>query len=72
MANSTFERDFWKLFICFLLLVFVICCMPWILATNSWFIDFTDTGQIGDTIGGIMGPFVAIAAAGLTFVAFWV
>lgn len=35
-------------------------------------LDFTETGQIGDTIGGIMGPFVAIAAAGLTFLAFWV
>lgn len=69
---TTFEKDFWKSFVCFLLLAFVICCLPWILATNSWFIDFTDTGQIGDTIGGIMGPFVAIAAAGLTFIAFWV
>lgn len=35
-------------------------------------LDFTETGQIGDTIGGIMGPFIAIAAAGLTFLAFWV
>jgi hypothetical protein len=34
--------------------------------------DLTGTGPIGDTIGGIMGPFVAIAAAGLTFCAFWV
>ncbi len=33
---------------------------------------FTDTGQIGDTIGGTMGPFVAIIAAFLTFFAFWV
>lgn len=34
--------------------------------------DFSNTGPIGDTIGGIMGPFVAIAAAMLTFLAFWV
>jgi len=34
--------------------------------------DFTNTGQIGDTIGGIMGPFIAVAAAILTFLAFWV
>ena len=33
---------------------------------------FSDTGEIGDTIGGITGPFIAIAAAGLTFIAFWV
>lgn len=34
-------------------------------------LDFTETGQIGDTIGGIMGPFIAIIAAFLTFIAFW-
>ena len=45
--------------------------MPWALAKHSW-IDFSKTGEIGDTIGGIMGPFVALAAAGLTFIAFWV
>lgn len=45
--------------------------MPWALVKHSW-IDFSTTGQIGDTIGGIMGPFIAIAAAGLTFIAFWV
>lgn len=35
-------------------------------------IDFSETGQIGDTIGGIMGPLIAILAAFLTFIAFWV
>lgn len=33
-------------------------------------LDFTETGQIGDTIGGIMNPFIAIAgviASGLAF-----
>ncbi len=56
---------------CFLGVVVLICFLPWAF-TKSWFIDFTRTGQIGDTIGGIIGPFVAIAAAGLTFIAFWV
>ena len=32
--------------------------------------DFSDTGAIGDTINGLMGPFIAIAAALLTFFAF--
>lgn len=73
MNNSvTFDKGFWKSFGWFLLIALVICSLPWILATHSLWIDFTDTGQIGDTIGGIMGPFVAIAAAGLTFIAFWV
>ncbi len=35
-------------------------------------IDFSESGPIGDTIGGILGPFIAIAAAILTFLAFWV
>lgn len=69
---STFDKGFRKSFGWFLLIALAICCLPWIFAKNSWWIDFTDTGQIGDTIGGIMGPFVAIAAAGLTFIAFWV
>lgn len=69
--RSTFDMSFWKSFGWFLLIAAVICCMPWVLAKHSW-IDFTGTGQIGDTIGGIMGPFIAIAAAGLTFIAFWV
>lgn len=70
-SNVTFDKGFWKSFGWFLLIAGLICCLPWILAKHSW-IDFTGTGQIGDTIGGIMGPFIAIAAAGLTFIAFWV
>ncbi len=69
--NSAFDIGFWKSFSWFLLIVIIICCLPWLLAKHAW-IDFSSTGEIGDTIGGIMGPFVAIAAAGLTFIAFWV
>ena len=44
---------------------------PWLFATHSGSIAFnSDTGAIGDTFG-IMNPFVAIAAALITFVAFW-
>lgn len=69
--KATFDINFWKSFSWFLLVVIVICILPWLLAKHAW-IDFSSTGEIGDTIGGIMGPFVAIAAAGLTFIAFWV
>lgn len=31
-----------------------------------------ETGFVGDTMGGIMNPFIAIAAAILTFIAFWI
>lgn len=44
---------------------------PWLFATHSGSIAFnSDTGAIGDTFG-IMNPFVAIAAAAITFAAFW-
>lgn len=45
---------------------------PWLFATHSSSIAFnSETGAIGDTFG-IMNPFVAIAAALITFAAFWV
>ena len=34
--------------------------------------DFTTTGQIGDTIGGLMNPFVALAGVLITGLAFYV
>ncbi len=43
------------------------------LTSSSWhpYLDFTSTGQIGDTIGGITAPFVGVSAAILTFLAFF-
>jgi len=39
---------------------------------TSWpSFDYTNTGQIGDTIGGISSPFIGVAAAVLTFLAFY-
>lgn len=71
--NSTFDKDFVRYLIWFILGALLICVFPW-LFTQTYFhvCDFSEKGQVGDTIGGIMGPFVAIAAAGLTFIAFWV
>lgn len=69
-SNVTFDKGFWKSFGWFLAIAILICCLPWLFTRGIGF-DFTQTGLIGDTIGGIMGPFVAIAAAGLTFIAFW-
>lgn len=34
------------------------------------FFDFSETGQIGDTIGGITAPFIGFIAGYLTFLAF--
>ena len=58
------------LWICAVVLI-IMLSLPFLL-TRRGFIDFSQTGQIGDTIGGIIGPFVAIIAAALTFVAFYV
>ena len=70
---KTFDRSFLSIFIPFLLLISIVLFFPYWFTIDSWHdIDFTATGQIGDTIGGIMGPFIAIAAAILTFFAFWV
>ena len=49
----------------------IICWLPYLLTQFS-ILDFTETGQIGDTIGGTMSPFVGILAAVLTFMAFWI
>ncbi|HTM99757.1 MAG TPA: putative phage abortive infection protein [Pedobacter sp.] len=71
--NETFDSKFWKIFIPFLLLISIILFFPYWFTKTSWFeIDFSKTGQVGDTIGGVLGPFVALAAAILTFFAFWV
>jgi len=59
--------------IAFVVLNGFICFMPYLLTRKSTFFDFgQNTGTIGDTIGGTMGPFIAIIASILTFLAFWV
>lgn len=37
--------------------------------SSNW--NFTETGQIGDTLGGIMNPFIALAGVMMTFLAFY-
>ena len=39
-------------------------------ATNPRY-NFKDTGAIGDTIGGLMNPFIALAGVFITFLAFY-
>ncbi|AZJ35292.1 putative phage abortive infection protein [Tenacibaculum singaporense] len=41
------------------------------LLTKFSIIDFTETGEIGDTLGGIMNPFIALGGALLTYLAFY-
>ena len=53
-------------------IIFLFSLAAPILFTLHGKIDFSKTGQIGDTIGGIMSPFIALVAAIITFLAFWV
>lgn len=55
----------------FFAVVITICLFPFLFTNYSIYPINTKEG-IGSTIGGIMGPFIAILAAYLTFMAFWV
>lgn len=72
MKNKTFTKDFWIYLVGFLIIIGGICYLPTYFTQSERYYFYKETGTIGDTIGGTMGPFVAIAAAILTFLAFWV
>ncbi|PRP67612.1 putative phage abortive infection protein [Nonlabens agnitus] len=55
--------------IAFLFIVFSFFA-PYIFTEFSWLI-LSDNSPLGDTLGGIMNPFIAIGAAILTFLAFY-
>ncbi len=72
-TEKTFDQKFWIIAILFIILITGILFLPYKLTQRgNSNMDFTNTGEIGDTIGGIMSPFIAIVAAGLTFLAFWI
>lgn len=62
---------FWLIGVVIVLIFFFI---PWLLIKPSFIsgFDFSSSGAIGDTIGGITNPLIALLAAVLTFLAFWV
>ena len=53
-----------------LLFIIVIGLAPYIFTRNWTNIDFTDTGNIGSTIGGITAPFIGVLSALLVFLSF--
>ena len=67
-----FDTFFWVSVTVFGIVCGLILLLPAIITSNYIGFDFTQTGQIGDTLGGITAPFIAIAAGFLTFLAFWV
>lgn len=53
--------------------LFSIIVIPWAFTRKFWsVVDYNSTGAIGDTINGIAGPFIALIAAVLTFIAFYI
>ncbi|AWH86180.1 hypothetical protein HYN59_14155 [Flavobacterium album] len=76
-ANNTDEIKLYKLnykaitmlILAFLALLFSFIA-PYFFVKFS-IIDLTDTGEIGDTLGGIMNPFIAIGGVLLTYLAFY-
>ena len=69
MSSLNYTRFSWPLAIAALVIIIAACLAPWLL-TQPGSVDFTNTGEIGDTIGGTMSPFVRIAGVIMTFVAF--
>lgn len=63
-----FSNDFRK-YLKWICIPFIIILLLPLLLTKLPFciFDFSNTGQVGDTIGGIMGPFVAIQQLYLLF-----
>lgn len=53
-----------------IIIALIIMFVPWILTRESILPDFSKTGQIGDTIGGLTAPFLNGLAAILVFIAF--
>ncbi|RZT96627.1 hypothetical protein EV201_1268 [Ancylomarina subtilis] len=49
---------------------FAVLVLPFIFTQFPSIIDFTETGQIGDTIGGITAPFVGLVGAMLVYYSF--
>ncbi len=57
----------------FIITIFIILCFPLLFTELSLIeLDTTNGKDIALTINGLIAPFVAIVAAGLTFLAFWV
>ena len=69
MSPHNYSLLSWFLAIAAFIIIAAACFAPWLFSKPGC-IDLTATGEIGDTIGGTMSPFVGIAGVLMTFVAF--
>lgn len=59
---KTFIKKYWKYIFCFVLIVTIAYCLPKIFVLNvigadNW-TNYSETGTIGDTFGGLSAPFI--------------
>lgn len=75
MKTKSSDSDWTKLSVLCIIIAGILLLFssiaPILFTNNSSPWDFSDTGQIGDTIGGIMNPFIAIGGVIMTFLAFY-
>lgn len=68
--NRTFDTlSRWLIGIAVLLALFSF--LSPLIFTRSGIVDFSNTGQIGDTTGGIMNPFIGMVSIIVMFLAFY-
>lgn len=60
----------WKTWHLIVIIFLIIIVLPPLLTLSAFWFDFSKTGEIGDTIGGITAPFINGLAAVLVFIAF--
>lgn len=59
-----------KIRIIMLAVAVIVLFLPYVLTQTICLVDFSNTGPVGDTIGGITAPFIAILVAWITYEAF--
>lgn len=67
--KSYWKKHIWTIII-FALFGLILLFLPWLLTQNYSGVDLSNTGQIGDTIGGVTAPFIGFLAAILVYLAF--
>lgn len=70
--KETFDKTFWQITKIILVVIILIGSLPFIFVRSGYFDILGQGSNIGNAINGITGPFIAIGAAFLTFLAFWV
>lgn len=68
--NRTFDTLSWWLIVLAVILALFSFVSP-VIFTQHGVVDFSNTGQIGDTIGGIMNPFIGLVSIIVMFLAFY-